>query len=227
MRKFFWQWLMVITLASVASVVLAQSWDTLPRLPDHYQKRLAAFNKEKTKTGKLLFLGNSITEGGNWKKLTGDSASINRGISGDVTFGVLRRLDEVTKHQPAKIFLLIGVNDLAKGIPEDVIIGNILTIARNLRARVPNAQVLVQSLLPVNPSFKNFPKGYDRNESIATINEQLRKAAERYGYTFVDIHSGFSDVQGLLLASYSTDGLHLSAAGYQRWAAILKEAKHF
>ncbi len=67
--------------------VFRNPYDTLPNLPEHYASRLAKFKVEKATRNHILFLGNSITEGGNWRKLLGDSTVINRGISGDNTLG--------------------------------------------------------------------------------------------------------------------------------------------
>ena len=60
----------------------------------------------------IIMLGNSITDGCEWSELFQNSNIKNRGISGDITEGVLYRLDEVTRSKPAKVFLLIGINDL-------------------------------------------------------------------------------------------------------------------
>lgn len=213
-------------LFAVAFAGHSQSWDSIPRLPEHYKKRTQLFAKEKASTGKVLFLGNSITEGGDWKKLLGDSTVVNRGIGGDVTFGVLKRLDEVARFKPSKVFLLIGINDLSKGIPEEVVLQNIFTIVSELKTKSQGTHVFVQSLLPVNPSFKNFPAGYALNESVITINTQLSKIEKKFGYTYIDIYKGFADKEGLMTTKFSTDGLHLNLAGYQHWVKMLKEAKY-
>lgn len=213
-------------LLAVVFAAHSQSWDSIPRLPEHYKKRTQLFAKEKASTGKILFLGNSITEGGDWKKLLGDSTVVNRGIGGDVTFGVLKRLDEVARFKPSKVFLLIGINDLSKGIPEEVVLQNIFTIVSELKTKSPGTTVFVQSLLPVNPSFKNFPAGYALNESVIAINTQLSKIEKKFGYTYIDIFKGFADKDGLMTTRFSTDGLHLNLAGYQHWVKMLKEAKY-
>ncbi len=67
-----------------------------PFIPEHTPQRIAQFNKEPIVTGKVMFLGNSITEMGDWKKVLHDSTVINRGIAGDVTYGILKRLKDVT-----------------------------------------------------------------------------------------------------------------------------------
>ena len=204
-----------------------QDWDTIPILPDHYKAKLADFKKQKQTNGKILFLGNSITEMGNFRKLLGDSSVINRGIGGDITFGIMQRLDEITRFKPSKLFLMIGVNDLAKHIPEDVILENMFLIISQIHRDSPGTNVFVQSILPVNKSFKNFPKGSDVMESVVVINTQLSKISKRFNYTYVDLYKDFTDKEGNLNAIYSTDGLHLNEAGYKQWIKILKDAKHF
>jgi hypothetical protein len=84
--------LLLFPLAVQAQSVTNQNvYDTIPFIPEHRPVRLAQFEREPIVTGKIMFLGNSITEMGNWKKVTGDSTVINRGIGGDITFGVLKR----------------------------------------------------------------------------------------------------------------------------------------
>jgi hypothetical protein len=86
--------LILIILLFLNSELIAQNktYDTLPNLPEHYLNRVALFKQEPIVVGKIIMLGNSITEGGDWKKLLKDSTIINRGIGGDVTFGVLNRI---------------------------------------------------------------------------------------------------------------------------------------
>jgi len=72
-------------------------WDTLGNMTQHYDARVIQFSKEPVVLHRTIFLGNSITEMDNWKTLTNDTTVVNRGISGDVTFGVLARLNDVVK----------------------------------------------------------------------------------------------------------------------------------
>lgn len=214
-------WLIMWSLPAIS-----QQYDTLPKLPDHYRKRVAKFRSEKKSPGAVLFLGNSLVEGGNWRKLLKDSSVVNHGISGDVSFGILKRIDAVARHAPSKVFLLIGANDLSKGIPPAVILENTFSIVNALHASCPKTQIFVQSVLPVNPGHKNFPPGYDRNSTIEEINGQLAKYADALKYTYVDIHSSFLSGQGLLDPRYTYDGFHLNQAGYVHWFQILKKQKH-
>src|SRR5690349_16498569 len=108
--------LLLLPLVGYSQITTKRLNDTISYIPDHYAKRIAIFEKEPVVTGKIIFLGNSITEGGQWTKLTGDASVINRGISGDITYGVLKRLPDIIKRKPSKLFILIGINDIAKDI---------------------------------------------------------------------------------------------------------------
>jgi len=219
--------LLFACLAFVTTVAFAQrTWDTIPNLPDLYRQRTELFKKEPVVKGKIVFLGNSITQGGNWKRLLGDSTVINRGIGGDITFSMLLRLDDVIQRAPSKVFLLIGINDISKGIPEEVIMENIFTIVSRIRSGSPKTEIFVQSILPLNPSVKDFPEKYDKQEQVTILNTQLQKYAERLKYTFVDLFPKFLDKENRLDEKYTGDGLHLNAAGYARWVAVLKELKY-
>ena len=71
----------MIILALNASLTMAQAkYDTIPNVPDHYLLMTEKFGREPAaKKPVTIFLGNSITEGGNWKNLLKDSSIMNRG----------------------------------------------------------------------------------------------------------------------------------------------------
>src|SRR5476651_1691760 len=101
--------LLLFPLAIRAQSITNQNiFDTIPFIPEHTPQRLAQFAKEPVIPGRVIFLGNSITEMGNWKKVLNDTTVINRGIGGDITYGILKRLKDITDRSPSKIFILIG-----------------------------------------------------------------------------------------------------------------------
>lgn len=203
-----------------------RTWDTIPFIIDHYAQRVELFKKEARVEKAIVFLGNSITESGDWKKLLKDSVAVNRGIGGDITFGVLNRLDETIALKPAKLFLLIGINDLAKEIPDEVIIENTCTIVNRIRSGSPSTKIYLQSILPVNPTMKKFPARYAKGDHIVRINEQLKKHESHFKYVYVDIYSTFLDVNQNMDSRYTIEGLHLSPTGYQHWVTVLKELNY-
>lgn len=224
--------LVVATLLAIPGAAAAQPpattqrlTDTLPVLPDVYASRLAQFEREPVATGRVVFLGNSITQGGDWARLTGDSTAVNRGIGGDVTFGVRARLDEVIRRRPSKLFLLIGVNDVSKDIPEPVIAANVRAIVEAVRAGSPETVVYVQSVLPLNPTVPGFLQHYDKGDHVVRLNRLLRAAAAATRARYVDLYPLFLDAHGRLDARYTRDGLHLNEAGYRRWVAHLRKIK--
>lgn len=199
--------------------------DTIGFIPEYYPQRVAIFEKEPVVPGRIVFLGNSITQLGDWKTLLNDSTVINRGIAGDITFGVLKRLEDVTRRQPSKLFLLIGINDIGKDIPDAVIADNIRKIIVRVQAESPSTKIYVQSILPLNPDVPNFPQHYDKQSHVLNTNRLIQKVTEDTHCTYVNIHDLFTDRQGRLDAQYTQDGLHLNPAGsgYQKWVAYLRK----
>lgn len=101
-------------------------------------------------------MGNSITDGAEWSELFNDTKIKNRGISGENAARVLYRLNEVVSRKPAKIFLPIGTNDLARGISTDSLFANLMLIADYVKQESPSTRLNLQSTLPVNKSFGKF-----------------------------------------------------------------------
>jgi lysophospholipase L1-like esterase len=197
-------------------------YDTTTSMPEVRSSRLARFESEPVVPGRIIFLGNSITQGGDWAKLTGDSTVVNRGIGADVTFGLRTRLDDVTRRKPSKLFVLIGINDISKDIPDAVIASEYRMLIDSVRAQSPQTRIFVQSILPLNPTVKNFPQHYDKQPRVVSVNRLLRQMARETHATYIDLWPIFLDRQNHLDASLTGDGLHLNEAGYLRWVAFLK-----
>jgi lysophospholipase L1-like esterase len=215
--------MVTLALSAAAQVTNQNLFDTIPFLPEHYRERVALFNREPVETGPIVFLGNSITEGGDWKKLTGEAKVINRGIGGDITFGVLQRLDDITRREPFKLFILIGINDIGKDIPDEVIADNCRKIIEKVKAESPSTRLYLQSILPVNPGIKRFPQHYDKENHIVRVNELLKKVALAARVNFVNLYPLFLDDQQRLDKRFTGDGLHINEEGYKIWIKFLKE----
>lgn len=197
--------------------------DTTPFIPEHRQPRLDQFAREPVVTGRIIFLGNSITEMGNWKKVLNDSTVVNRGIGGDITYGVLKRLKDITDRRPSKLFILLGINDIGKDIPDVVIADNYLKIVREIHTKCPQTKIFVQSVLPVNSTLARFPQHYDKEEHVLAVNKLLQANAQAGNYTFVDIFHLFVDANQRLDSRYTYEGLHLRPEAYPIWVAYLKK----
>ena len=221
--------LLIAFLTCSCAVAAGQSivYDTIRYAPEYYKERMGVFKAEPIVKGKIIFLGNSLTEYGDWPKLLNDPTVVNRGIAADNTFGVLERLDDVISRQPKKLIIEIGINDIAQNIPEDIIAKNILTIVQRVRDRSPQTLISVLSILPTNDNVKNeYPDAYNKHKQINSLNTQLKHAAKDNRFIYVDLASALSDKDGKLDIKYANaDGLHLNDAGYYQWITLLKKLK--
>ncbi len=171
----------------------------------------------------IIFLGNSITDGAEWSELLNNKKVHNRGISADVTEGILLRLDAVTRVKPAKIFIMIGVNDLSRNMTIDQVIANYRTILERIRTETPKTRVYVESILPVNPATGMALSHTNKTEVIMELNGRLRELATEFGHTYIDLFSIMADADNHLPKSFSIDGLHLSYEGYRVWVDAIKQ----
>lgn len=189
----------------------------------YYEQKTTLFRLLPDTKGEIIFLGNSITDIGEWTEIWRNLSVKNRGISGDNTFGVLARLDEIISSKPAKIFLMIGINDIARGIPDSVIIANHVKICERIKAASPTTKIYVQSILPTNSDFTEFKRHQQKDEHIRYVNEALRKICSESGLVYVDLYSRFLGSDGKMDKRYTNDGLHINGDGYMLWKKILQE----
>ena len=210
--------LFIFTVAS-AQVV---KWDSTYR-PGKFVSLVAKFKADPKSKEDFIFLGNSITAGTDWAKLLDLPQAKNRGISGDITFGVLERLQDVIDGKPAKIFILIGINDISRNIPDSVILRNYKTMIARIRKGSKKTKIYFNTLLPVNAAFEKFKKHYGKNEHILWLNDEIRKF-EAKNVHVIDLYPNFTDQDKQLKAEFTKDGLHLLPAGYQVWADFLKKS---
>lgn len=188
-----------------------------------YYQRATLFEELPVTSKDIIFLGNSITNGGEWAELLNNKHVKNRGISGDVCMGVYDRLDAILKGKPAKIFLLIGINDVSRGTPADTIVNRIGKIVKKIKKNSPKTKLYLQSILPVTDHYKMFGNHTKHWQMVKGINEKLAELAESEKVTYIDLYSHFVDsVTGKMNVLYSNDGLHLLGKGYLKWAEIVK-----
>lgn len=196
-------------------------WDSTYR-PGAYLKKIESFTAEGITKNDFVFLGNSITAGTDWAKLLDLPNAKNRGISGDITFGVLERLDQVVYAKPSKVFVLIGINDVSRNIPDSIILRNYKKIITRIKAGSRKTKIYFYTLLPVNSSFNKFKNHYGKDEHILWLNSEIRKLADKK-VTIIDLYPHFLDAEHHLKAELTNDGLHLKPEGYQVWAEVLRK----
>jgi lysophospholipase L1-like esterase len=171
------------------------------------------------KTTDTVFLGDSLTEGFDLEHYFKIKNIRNRGISGDTTYQVRCRLEEILKARPERLFLMIGINDFFQGTDEITILRHIAAILLEFQQQLPGTEVFVQSILPVNAAA-TLP---DENINLAifSLNDGLRIICRESHIQFVDIYGDFLDEKGEMAEKYTTDGVHLSKEGYDLWARLI------
>ena len=211
-------------LAMLITFALNTAAQTLPYdstfRPGKYKDRILTFKGDPIAKKDFVFLGNSITAGTDWSKLLNLPNAKQRGISGDITFGVLERLQEIVDAKPAKVFILIGINDMARNIPDSLIVRNYKSIVERIRKGSKKTQIYFFTLLPVNASFEKAKSHYGKDIHLLYLNEEIRKMAAK-NVTIIDLYTHFIDSENKLKAELTKDGLHLIPAGYQVWADVL------
>jgi len=203
----------------------AATWDSAYR-PNIYKTLLGQFSSFPNSRDDIIFLGNSISSYTSWQELLGEKNARNRGIPGDITFGVIDRLGEVIEGQPAKVFILIGINDIARNIPDSVIIKNYERIIHIIKSGSPSTKIYFHTLLPVNNTFTPSLSHFNKDEHILYINKELKLLAKKERIGLIDLYSAFIDSDKKLDKNLSFDGLHLNDKGYLKWAMLIKNGNY-
>ena len=155
-----------------------------------------------------------------------DYRVLNQGISGETAAGLLKRLNVFAQTQPDVIFVMIGINDLLRSRSDSEILGDQRRVMANLKAAHPDAKIVMQSVLPHAVEQVTW-EGRDRllaipNHRIKTLNEGIKAIAQAESVNFFNLYPLFADSQGNLRRELSSDGLHLSAQGYEVWGIALQ-----
>jgi lysophospholipase L1-like esterase len=189
------------------------------KFTSYYYDKCSAFEILPDIEGEIIFLGDSITDRCEWDELFANYSIIRRGISGDITEGVLNRLSEITRRKPSKIFIMIGVNDLRRNYDIDsVIIKNYSQIIRSLQKDTKETKIYIQSVLPVNNKVKDAKT---TNNNINALNSKLQILAAVNGIKYIDLFDRFIDEEGNLHKDLTSDGLHINGKGYLIWRDVI------
>lgn len=165
--------------------------------------------------GRVLFIGDSLTEGGLWADFFPELATSNRSIGGEATYDLIERLDSAV-NDPVAVSLMIGTNDLHGPRPlrpVEQVAERVEEIVRRIRELAPGAHLFLNSVLPRTELFSS---------RIRALNERYREIAARHGAEYVDLWPTFADASGAIRKEYTKEGLHLTPAGYVAWAEVLR-----
>ncbi|HKW98727.1 MAG TPA: GDSL-type esterase/lipase family protein [Bryobacteraceae bacterium] len=195
-------------------------------------KRYAEADKQlgppSSQNPRVVFLGDSITDGWHLEEYFSGKDFVNRGISGQITGEMLgRMMADVIDLKPKAVIVLAGTNDIARGVPVSAIKNNLVMIAD--LADFNQIRPLFASILPVSDYHKNVNPRFEmtRNRppsTIVALNAWLRQFCSQRGYVYVDYFSSMVDSAGYLQADLADDGLHPNGKGYRIMAPIALNA---
>ncbi|MDE7402326.1 MAG: GDSL family lipase [Muribaculaceae bacterium] len=171
----------------------------------------------------IVFLGNSITDGGEFNELFEMDCIKNRGIRSDLITGVEKRLGQITPGHPDKIFLLIGINDVSHGHSVAELAKRYERLVKRIRTESPDTKLYLQSVMPINNSFKRYKGLIGKESTIREFNKEIEKIAAANGAEYVNLWPFLADSNGRLKADMTNDGLHLNGRGYRAWASGIQD----
>ena len=177
-------------------------------MQDYYDGKVARFEEENKSIvpGKtdVVFLGDSLTDGCDLSLYYPEYTTLNRGIGGDTTIGLEKRLDvSVYAVQPKVVVMLIGANNFSTMFDnyEDILI--------SLKENLPESKIILVSLTSMGGTW-------GKNNNLAAFNNvKIKALAEKYGYEFVDVYTPLLNFEtNEIYEEYTTDGGHLTHEGY-------------
>lgn len=206
------------------AVQLLENW--LLKEQEKIQTKYRELNQVSVLEPDMIFIGDSIVEYYPLQEILGTAKTIvNRGIRGYQTRLLLENLDaHLYGDAVDQIVLLIGTNDIGKDIPMNDALDNLERVIQSIARDYPLSQIKLLSILPVNEGEEYKQTVYIRtNEKIREWNQAYEALASAYMQVdFVPIYDSLTDSKGQLQSAYTTDGLHLSVAGYQALSDALK-----
>ncbi|WP_420267233.1 GDSL-type esterase/lipase family protein [Candidatus Magnetominusculus dajiuhuensis] len=180
----------------------------------------------KSSGEKIVFLGDSLTAFADLNEMFPDGNMINRGVYGDTSRDMYNRLGAVIHDAPKKIFIMAGINDIIRGQSVDGLILTYNKILNVLIRKLPNTEIYVISILPVNIEVEP-PDLYIKynlyiNTNVIIANEKIKqtvvKYKDKYKIKYLDIYGAFVYTGTIKLNPLFTyDGVHLTHEGYATW----------
>lgn len=210
---------LVAALALVAAASFAAGWFAKDRAPDAGAQPSSYWDEKKSffdtfgTYASVVMIGDSLTDGAEWREMFPGLAVVNRGVDEDTTAGVLRRMDTITSTRARKAFVMIGINDFKEGrTVEDV-----FDDYRNIVSRLEESgmKVFVQSTLACNEAKAEWISCAAIRGKIRDLDRRLAGLASAR-VTFIDINAGLAGAGGLK-PELTYDGVHLNGEGYRIW----------
>jgi lysophospholipase L1-like esterase len=186
--------------------------------PSYYLQKKGIFESLTATNVEKVFVGDSITDHGEFQEYFPKSVVLNRGISNDKAGGVLNRIEEVVNRKPKEVYIMIGINDIISGTDLPVFETSMRNIVDSFNAS--ETKVFVQSILPVNNDLYGNAVS---NTKVLEFDAVIKDIALETGANYIDLYTSFADDENQLNREYTIDGIHLNEKGYKVWMDIISQ----
>jgi lysophospholipase L1-like esterase len=184
--------------------------------------RRSEFEQLKIDSNDVVFVGNSLTDMFELSEFFGRLDIKNRGIAGDITDSIEKRMKSVLAGHPRQLFLEVGVNDLLGNKSTDTTFLHIKRIVALIRQGSPRTNIVLMSLFPTN--WKIYGTSKNVLPEIVELNERLKAFASGKDLHFLNAFNEFLGNNGLTEKYDCGDGLHLNGEGYKLWKRMIDSA---
>ena len=210
-----------LTLLFAALLAFAAAWADEPFRKHRYD----LFKVLPPAEGSIVFVGNSITDMHPWvESFRGDEGAlpiVNRGNSGTYSTEQSANLESYLVNKPEKFFMMIGTNDIATSgglnFEPAQVLAYVKSIVKRVHKRSPETQVYLYSILNNNTSNRPAERWLETNRLVKAFVDETNEDWLNY----IDLYDLLTDVASGGVWSY--DGLHLTAASYQKWCEAFYE----
>jgi lysophospholipase L1-like esterase len=208
----------LITLLLILSTLCAcgEDEDFAAQVAAYRAEKIAMYESENAQYGDyevdVAFLGDSLTDGYDVKKYYPQYLVSNRGIAGETTIGIEERMQvSLYDLKPKVAVMLIGANNM------ETMLENYERILQGFRDNLPNTKIVLVSLTAMGQEWGR------KNNLAAFQNVKIKKLAEQYGYTYVDMFTPLLNLEtNEIYEEYTIDGGHQTPAGYEVFTATIK-----
>lgn len=180
---------------------------------------------------KVLFIGNSITEGfyrwgdaGEATFYSMEGLNVNSFFNTDkfkLNNKKITPEEAVSQGEFEKIFLMFGINEIGWRSKE-AFISRYEDVINSIKKRQPKAEIYVQSIIYVTEKRSREDKLFN-NKNIDSLNQKIKKMAKKNNVEYIDLNKGICGDNNFLPAEASSDGIHLNPKYCKKWKSYLIE----
>ncbi len=162
----------------------------------------------------IVFCGDSITKGWEFQNLFDQPQKVSiNGVESCTSADILKRIEPIARQKPAKLFLMIGINEIKA---HERIVGNYDKIIKKIQEISPYTRIYVQSILPTRTQTID-------NADIVATNRLLKELCARQNrfVRYLDLYGSFLADDGKLGPNFTEDGIHLTKNAYSLWKKLI------